>query len=103
MKSTDQRAAFSDSSQGSDSTEKVAVAERTPAPVKTPAPTRSNGGGLRELPSSVLTPPAPPPSPHLDDYKKIIGEAQVDALRFLAHELKGKTLKMVNSTAVGGG
>jgi trehalose synthase len=27
----------------------------------------------------------------------------VDALRFLAHELEGKTMKMVNSTAVGGG
>jgi trehalose synthase len=57
----------------------------------------------RRLPASVLTPPAPPPPPHLDDYHNIIGQAQVDALRFLAHDLKGKTLKMVNSTAVGGG
>jgi trehalose synthase len=57
----------------------------------------------RRLPASVLTPPAPPPPPHLDDYRDIIGQAQVDALRFLARELKGKTLKMVNSTAVGGG
>jgi trehalose synthase len=39
----------------------------------------------------------------LDDYESIIGQGEVDALRFLAHELKGKTLKMVNSTAVGGG
>ena len=29
--------------------------------------------------------------------------AEIDELRFLARELKGKTLKMVNSTAVGGG
>jgi trehalose synthase len=57
----------------------------------------------RQLPASVLTPPAPPPPPHLDDYREIIGQAQVDALRFLARELKGKTVKMVNSTAVGGG
>ncbi len=27
----------------------------------------------------------------------------MDALRFLARDLKGKTIKMVNSTAVGGG
>lgn len=62
------------------------------------------GRGLaRPLPASVLTPPAPAPAPRLDDYRDIIGQAQVDALRFLARELKGKSLKMVNSTAVGGG
>ncbi len=60
---------------------------------------RSHG----KLPSSVLTPPTPPPPPHLDDYQNIIGQPQVDALRFLARDLKGKTIKMVNSTAVGGG
>jgi trehalose synthase len=57
----------------------------------------------RQLPSSLLTPPAPAPPPHLDDYRAIIGQADVDALRFLARDLKGKTIKMVNSTAVGGG
>jgi trehalose synthase len=51
----------------------------------------------------LLTPPAPPPPPHLDDYQHIIGQAQVDALRFLARDLHGKTIKMVNSTSVGGG
>src|SRR5690349_16546693 len=56
----------------------------------------------RNLPASLLTPPAPPPSPHLDDYEGIVGRAQIDALRFLAHQLKGKTMKMVNSTAMGG-
>ncbi|MGO9088269.1 MAG: glycosyltransferase [Candidatus Sulfotelmatobacter sp.] len=45
----------------------------------------------------------PPPPPHLEDYRNIIGQGQVDALRFLARDLKGKTIKMVNSTAVGGG
>jgi len=57
----------------------------------------------RPLPAGVLTPPPPAPSPHLGDYRKIIGQAQLDSLRFLARDLKGKTIKMVNSTAVGGG
>jgi trehalose synthase len=60
-------------------------------------------GDGRQLPASLLTPPLPPPPPHLDDYRHIIGQGQVDALRFLAHELKGRTIKMVNSTSVGGG
>lgn len=51
----------------------------------------------------MLTPPSPPPPPHLDDYASIIGQGQIDTLRFLANDLKGKTIKMVNSTAVGGG
>jgi trehalose synthase len=71
-----------------------------PAPAIPTAPSRGNG---RQLPASVFTPPVAPPPPHLDDYKNIIGQAQVDALRFLARDLKGKTLKMVNSTSVGGG
>src|SRR5215469_15780834 len=57
----------------------------------------------RQLPASVLTPPLPPPAPHMDDYRPIVGQAMLDSLRFLARELKGKTIKMVNSTAVGGG
>jgi trehalose synthase len=39
----------------------------------------------------------------LDDYQSIVGAADIEELRFLARELKGKTVKMVNSTAVGGG
>jgi trehalose synthase len=49
------------------------------------------------------TPPAPVPPPHLDDYLAIVGGAELDELRFLARGLKGKAVKMVNSTAVGGG
>lgn len=67
------------------------------------SPSSRPRGKDRRLPASVLSPPAPPPPPHLDDYKDVIGQGQVDALRFLARELKGKTIKMVNSTAVGGG
>ena len=57
----------------------------------------------RKQPRTWETPPAPVPPPRLDDYKGIVGAADIDELRFLARELKGKTVKMVNSTAVGGG
>ncbi|HTT17911.1 MAG TPA: glycosyltransferase [Candidatus Sulfotelmatobacter sp.] len=57
----------------------------------------------RPLPPSLLSPPMPPPPPRLDDYRAIVGQSQLDTLRFLAGELRGKTIKMVNSTAVGGG
>jgi len=57
----------------------------------------------RRKPRTWETPPAPVPAPHLDDYKSIVGLPVIDELRFLANGLKGKTLKMVNSTAVGGG
>jgi trehalose synthase len=57
----------------------------------------------RRKPRSWEIPPAPVPPPRLDDYKAIVGAADIDELRFLAKELKGKTVKMVNSTAVGGG
>src|SRR5271154_935404 len=57
----------------------------------------------RTAPRTWETPPAPVPPPHLDDYQGIVGCAVIDELRFLARDLKGKSLKMVNSTAVGGG
>ena len=57
----------------------------------------------RTSPRTWETPPAPVPAPHLDDYQAIIGTAELDELRFLARELKGRTVRMVNSTAVGGG
>src|SRR5208337_810042 len=57
----------------------------------------------RTVPRTWETPPAPVPPPHLDDYRDIVGSAVLDELNFLARDLKGKTLKMVNSTAVGGG
>jgi trehalose synthase len=57
----------------------------------------------RKRPRISTTPPAPAPPPRLDDYIPIIGQANVDELRFLARGLRGKTVKMVNSTSVGGG
>jgi trehalose synthase len=77
------------------------AANRGLAAVSAPAaPVREE---RRRKPRTWETPPAPVPAPHLDDYKNIVGQAEIDELRFLAEGLKGKSLKMVNSTAVGGG
>ena len=57
----------------------------------------------RQAVRDYRTPPTPPPPPQLENYRSIIGPANLDALHFLARDLKGKTIKMVNSTAVGGG
>ncbi|MGD0974754.1 MAG: glycosyltransferase [Candidatus Korobacteraceae bacterium] len=57
----------------------------------------------RKHPRISETPPVPPPPPKLDDYVPIIGQAYIDELRYLAQRLRGKSLKMVNSTSVGGG
>jgi len=100
MKLEDQRAASA--SQSSGSTTATEESKTTPAIPVPDRRTRDRRNG-RQLPASVLTPPTPPPPPHMDDYRAIVGESQIDALRFLARELKGKTIKMVNSTAVGGG
>ena len=71
-----------------------------PAPAASPLPPRRE---RRQSPRTWETPPAPVPPPHLDDYQSIVGDAEIDELRFLARELKQKSVKMVNSTAVGGG
>lgn len=39
----------------------------------------------------------------IDDYAPVIGAAEVEELRALARQLGGRSVKMVNSTAVGGG
>ncbi|HKW68883.1 MAG TPA: hypothetical protein VJP04_16430, partial [Terriglobales bacterium] len=78
----------------------------TAAPVE--APPRNGGSEAparerRKRPRISETPPAPPPPPRLDDYEPIIGKPQLDELRYLAHPLRSKTVKMVNSTSMGGG
>ncbi len=87
MKSTDERGTPTGSNSNSQTT--VAFA-------------RSHGSS-RPLPASMVQPRTPPPPPHIEDYQSIIGQAEIDTLRFLAHEAQGKSIKMVNSTAVGGG
>ena len=62
-----------------------------------------NQGRARRKPQISETPPPPPPAPTLADYEPIIGKSQLDELRFVARALKGKRVKMVNSTALGGG
>jgi trehalose synthase len=42
-------------------------------------------------------------APVLQDYAPIVGEAEIFELREVAARLKGRRVKMVNSTAVGGG
>ena len=39
----------------------------------------------------------------LDDYKRVLGEAEIAELRILAERLRGRSVQMVNSTAMGGG
>jgi trehalose synthase len=102
MKTEDQRATMNDSTTGSQTAAEGSHTEARAASVD-PGRGAQAAGNMRALPASVLTPPPPAPSPRLDDYRDIIGQAQVDALRFLARDLKGKSVKMVNSTAVGGG
>jgi trehalose synthase len=65
-----------------------------------PAPSQPE---RRKAPRAWETPPEPVPAPQFDDYRPIVGDAEINELRFLARPLKGKTVKMVNSTAVGGG
>lgn len=48
-------------------------------------------------------PAAPPKLAALDDYAALIGAAEIGELRALARRLEGHSVKMVNSTAVGGG
>lgn len=47
--------------------------------------------------------PGPSTPLKLEDYASVIGPGEVTEIRHLAHALAGKRLKMVNSTAVGGG
>jgi trehalose synthase len=57
----------------------------------------------RRHPRIQTEPPPPPAPPRLEDYAAIIGKPELDEIRFLARQIQGKTVKMVNSTAVGGG
>jgi trehalose synthase len=81
--------------------------ERDPSTARTAPENQAVSGTsqvrTRRKPQISDTPPAPPPAPTLADYEPIIGKSQLDELRFVARALKGKRMKMVNSTAMGGG
>jgi len=51
----------------------------------------------------MASPGLPPKLVLLDDYVSVIGQAEIDEMRALARRLGGRSVKMVNSTAVGGG
>jgi trehalose synthase len=88
-------------------------AKKSSAPRVHTVPSDGAGGSAPTTPTQLLerrknprisaVPPPPAPPPRLEDYEPIIGRPELDELYFLAKALKGKTLKMVNSTALGGG
>jgi len=57
----------------------------------------------RKRPRISATPPPVAAPPRFADYGPIIGEAEMDEVRWTAESLAGRSVKMVNSTAVGGG
>src|SRR5438445_372598 len=57
----------------------------------------------RKHPRISTEQPSVPAPPLFEDYGPIIGKPELDEIRFLARHLRGKTVKMVNSTALGGG
>lgn len=81
----------------------AAGARPAPAPTLASTPANAPQRERRRAPRMPETPPVPAPPARLDDYEPIIGKAELDELRFLGRGLSGKTAKMVNSTAVGGG
>ena len=82
---------------------RLAAAQASGAETITEAPTQSPAVPVRRKPKISDTPPPAPPAPKLADYEPIIGKSQLDELRFVSQPLQGKRVKMVNSTAVGGG
>ncbi len=57
----------------------------------------------RRRPIISTEPRLPSAPPRFEDYGAIIGRPELDEIRFLARHLQAKTVKMVNSTALGGG
>ena len=85
------------------STETGQPAGKQPGDSDPSAVTQAPPRERRRKPRISETPPVPPPPPCLADYEPIIGKPQLDELHFLARSVRGKTVKMVNSTSMGGG
>ena len=78
--------------------------ETIPSPAHAPEDTTSRALlERRKNPKISQTPPPVAAPAALRDYEPIVGRPELDELYFLAEKLRGKTLKMVNSTALGGG
>ena len=56
-----------------------------------------------EIKTGASTPNAESRTILLDEYVPLLGQPAIDELRALAAKLTGRTVQMVNSTAVGGG
>src|SRR5204862_434763 len=83
----------------------TAEIEMPPIESSTASATQSTGAATPERRKSrrnLDTPPIPPPA-HLEDYRSIVGNPELDELHFLGKDVKGTTVKMLNSTAMGGG
>lgn len=76
---------------------------RSPSTSAPASPAEAAPARAGHKPQISNTPPPPGPPPLLGDYERIIGCSQLDELYYLASAVRGKTVKMVNSTAVGGG
>ena len=83
----------------------VAKSEKPPSnnPIPSGSTVAPKGMSAREEEASWKKPPAAPPPPKLDDYASIVGAAAIRELRTHAKVVRNKSIKMVNSTAVGGG
>jgi len=64
------------------------AAERSAEHSSAPAPASPARVERRRKPRTWETPPAPVPPPHLEDYKAIVGTAEIDELPFSARELR---------------
>jgi len=56
----------------------------------------------RKRPRIAIEPRNPPPPPSLKDYEGIVDSADLDEIRWIAHQLRGKSIKLINATALGG-
>ncbi len=62
-----------------------------------------NGAEVKSGGAATATPTAESRTILLDEYVPLLGQPQIDELRALAAKLTGRTVQMVNSTALGGG
>ena len=78
-------------------------------PTRNPPGAAESGTGSRLLrverrkSPRIKQPAGVPTPPRLEDYQCLVGKPELDELLYLAQSLRGKAIKMVNSTKLGGG